>query len=163
METIASTLHAHKMGPRWLGRRKVNALCVWAATTNCTGVFKDNRCEDLQARNCSFRQGIRCRSRSRTQSIVLELTQLLEAAVKENTEKGINSEHCKGEELPLRAVVSALTAAPFQGARGPGEARQCLRNRSGLGAKLWCAENAITLNSYPQVTRGDLHMKHRAF
>lgn len=110
-----------------------------------TGVFKDNRCDDLQERNCSFPQGIRYRSRSRTQSIVLEPTQLLEAAVKKNAEKGMNSEHCKGEELTLGAVVSALTAAPFRGARGPGEVRQCLRNRSGLGAKLRCAENAVTL------------------
>lgn len=80
------------------------SVCEWPPPT-ATGVFKDNRCDYLQEHNCSFPPRIGCRSRSRTQSIVLEPTQLLEAAVKKNTEKGVNSEHCKGKELPLRAVV----------------------------------------------------------
>lgn len=88
------------------------SVCEQSLPT-ATGVFKDNRCDYLQERNCSFPQRICYRSRSRTQSIILELTQLVEAAVKKNTEKGMNSEHCKGKELALRAVVSALTAAPF--------------------------------------------------
>lgn len=100
-----------------------------------TGVFKDNRCDYLQECNCSFLQRICYRSRSRTQSIILEPTQLLEAAVKKNTEKGINSEHCKGKELPLRAVVSALTAAPFWGPRGPGEKQTMPQKQAWLRSK----------------------------
>lgn len=61
----------------------------------------------------------------------------------------MNSEHCKGKELPLRAVVSALTAAPFRGARGPGEKQTMPQQQAWLRSKAVGAKNAVTLKLLP--------------